>query len=339
MQERVVLSLSQPRISLSAGGPPVPVTVTLNNHSNVVDQFVVTIEGAGADWFDLQPDRVSLFPGETGSVTLNMHPPRRENVHSGDYQLLVRATSRDDPSATAVAPLTMRISPSGGFQFQLLKARDVGREGAYSLRASNLSDAPLLVNLFAHDPETALTFYFPAPSLYLQPYEQQDMFFNVQAVRRPMKGEAVSYPFTVEAEPAYDDPTRAVQGTQRAQGEFVYQPKFRHWPWESLPRVMMMLVVLAGAGAALVALLYATDVLGKEAPPPREIGFGEVLATRDAASLAATQTQVAIIARTPTVTPTATTTATPTQTTTPTQTATPPPARTNTPVRTATRTP
>jgi hypothetical protein len=289
---------------------------------------------------------VSLFPGETGKVTVNLHPPRRENVHSGDYQLVIRATSRDDPSATAAAAMIMRITPSGGFQFQMLKARDVGQEGSFSLRAANLSDAPLLVNLAAYDPETALVFYFPAPSLYLQPYEQQDMFFNVTSSRRPMKGEAISYPFTVEAEPQFDDPSRSAQATQRAQGEFVYQPRFRKYPWENAPKLVMMLVALAGAGAALVALLTMAGLLFAKDPPPKEPGFADVLATRDEAARRATATQLSIVALTPTATATPTTTATPTQTTTPTLTPTPAPSataaptatvaptRTNTPTRT-----
>src|ERR1041384_5246663 len=84
---------------------------------------------------NLEPTYVSLTAGGSpATVTVNLTPPRRENVHSGDYQLVIRATSRDDPSATAAAAMIMRITPTGGFQFQMLKARDVGQEGSFSLR-------------------------------------------------------------------------------------------------------------------------------------------------------------------------------------------------------------
>ena len=81
MQERLSLSLDPAYVSLTAGGSPASVTVNLSNRSDVVDQFVVTVEGAGADWFDVAPDMVSLFPGEAGKVTVNLHPPRRDSVH------------------------------------------------------------------------------------------------------------------------------------------------------------------------------------------------------------------------------------------------------------------
>jgi hypothetical protein len=333
---------------MSAGATPQQITVSLTNRSNVVDQYVVSIEGGAADWYDVTPDRVSLFPGETGRVTINVHPPRRENVHSGDYPLTIRATSRDDASATTAAAFTLHINPSGGFQFQLVKARDTGRLGSYSLRVVNLSDAPLDVGLSAYDPESILVFYFPAASLYLQPYEQQDLYFSVKSRFQPTKGESISYPFTVEAEPQYDDPARSAADTQRGNGEFVYTPRFRRWPWESLPGMMGMLLPLTAAGAGVAALLFATGTIGgKPDPTPTPVVTPSldpafILATAQAAD-SKTQTVVAAtnIARTPTTTATATQTPTPTMTPTPTQTPTPRPTNTptNTPQPTRTNTP
>ena len=308
MQERVTLSLAPTFVSLNAGGTPASVVVSLTNRSNVVDQFGVTVEGAGADWYDVTPDNVSLFPGETGKVTVNLHPPRRENVHSGDYQLVLRDTARDDPSATAAAAMIMRITPTGGFQFQLLKARDVGQEGAFSLRAANLSDAPLMVNLAAYDPETALTFYFPAPNLYLQPYEQQDMFFNVRSSRRPMKGEAIRTLFTVEADRKFDDPVEVGPGHAARQGE-LSPAKVPSTTLGEPAQDSHRTIGLVAAGAALRRCWLPPASSSKRNRHHCRL-FADMPATRDEASRS-DGNSASIVALTPT------TTATPTQTPTP----------------------
>ncbi len=330
MQERVTLALSQNRASLSAGGNPVDVGVTITNRSQVVDQFSIRVEGGQPDWFTVTPDHASLFPGESASATINVHPPRRENVIAGVYPLAVRATSRDDASVTAAAALELTITPSGGFRLQLPRARDTGRTGSYVLRVANLSDAPLTLNLSAWDPETALTFYFPVMALALGPYEQRDVAFSVQANKRPFTGELQTYSFSVEAEPQYPDRARAAQDTQRVQGEFVYQPRLRRWPWASLPRLVSFAVSVAAAGGTIAAALAFSGVIGGGKGSASSPGTTQIPGGGGGAA-------VTVTAATPTLTPTATGTASPTATGTTTATQTP--SVTPTPTRTPTAPP
>lgn len=335
MQERISLAVSPGNISLAAGGQPVTVNVRLTNRSQVVDQFQISVTGGQLDWFDVTPDRVSLFPGESSSVTINVRPPRRENVTAGQYNLAVRATSRDDETFAATANLSLTITPSGGFRFALVKARDVGRAGSYSLRAENLSDAPLTLHLAASDPEATLTFYLPQVILELPPYDHRDLNFTVRPKRQPFTGEPVSYTFTVEAEPQYADRARAAQDTQRSPGEFIFRPRIRRWPWASLPKLVNFAVPVAAVGAALVAVLVAASA-GKDDnarnggnPTPN---FEATRAASDAAAAASATANARAQTATPTLTPT------PTQTGTPTPTATSPPGATNTPAQTMTTT-
>ena len=331
MQERVSLSLSEAKVSLSAGANPVAVTVTVTNRGQVVDQYLITVAGGQPDWYDVAPDRVSLFPGESTTVVLRVHPPRRENVLAGAYPLAVRATSRDDASVRATAQLDLTITPSGGFRLLLPKARDMGRSGSYVLRVSNLSDAPLTLNLAAADPETALTFYFPAASMALNPYEQRDMSFGVRPNRRPFTGEPRVLPFSVEAEPQYADRARAAQDSQRVQGEFVYKPRLRRWPWSYLPGSLAVLIpTIAALGTLAVAAAAFTGAFGKDDARPTPGAPGVATGT-------ATPTPTQTPTPTPTATPTGTPTPTPTQSPAPTRTPTLPPTRT--PTAAPTRTP
>lgn len=333
---------------MSAGAAPVAVTLTLSNRSQVVDQFDLSVEGGEADWYEIAPARVSLFPGESATVTLRVHPPRRESVLAGQYNLVVRATSRDDASLAA-AGIVLTITPSGGFRLEMVKARDTGRQGTFSLRAVNLSDAPLVLNLSAQDPETALVFYFPAVAIQLNPYEDKPVSFNVRAKRQPMSGEPVVYQFTVAAEPQLADRAQAARDAQRVAGEFIYRPRIRRYPWASLPKLVSFAIPVTGAVAALAAVLVASGAIGgNNEPTPTPQVLPNVDATLAARDLAGSATAASLaLSRTPTpsLTPSATTTGTVVPTTTETPSRTPTitrtPTRTLTPTitRTPTRTP
>jgi hypothetical protein len=236
----------------------------------------------------------------------------------------------------------MTITPSGGFDLQLPKARDEGRSGRYRLHVSNLSDARLALALAPSDPETALTFYFPAINLDLAPYEERDIDFTLQPNRRPIKGDPRPYSFTVDATPQIADRARAARETRKAQGEFIFRPRFQRWPWQGLPALVNVVVPLAAAAAALSAVLVASGAVGgKDTPPtPEAPNIAATLEARDrtiaataaAANVAASATAAAataIATQSVTPVPTATATSTPTAaataTTAPTRTPTPRP--------------
>jgi hypothetical protein len=288
MHERVSLSLSTGRVSLSAGEAPSIVDVILTNRSQVVDQFDIAVSGGQPDWYEVTPVRVSLFPGESTTARLSLHPPRQEDVLAGKYEIVVRAISRDTAEMASIAGLEMTIVPSGGFDLQLPKARDEGRSGKYRLHVSNLSDAPLALALEPSDPETALTFYFPAIRVDLAPYEERDIDFGLQPNRRPIKGDPRPYAFSIEATPQIADRARAAREARKAQGEFIYRPRFQRWPWQGLPALVNVVVPTIAAVAALSAVLVASGAVGGKDRPvtPEPPNIAATLTARDQANAA-----------------------------------------------------
>ncbi len=341
MQDRVAVSLSPGSLAVTAGDTPASVDVTVSNRSAVVDQYDLTLSGGQPDWYEIAPARVSLFPGESTTAKLSIHPPRRTNVLAGSYRVVVRAASRDDSSATGVAGLELTIRPSGGFQLQLIKAHDEGRSGSYRLRLANLSDAALRLSLAAQDPAATLTFFFPSLDLQLAPYEESEVAFSLRPRRRRFKGEPQPFPFEVSASPQYADQARSAREAQRSQGEFVYKPYLRSWPWEGLPKLVNITVPLLAAGAALSAVLVASGAVGGHDTKPPEVP--NVAATLSAGEVAASATAAAkaTATQTPTLTPTPTASPTPAGPTPTPQAATAPsvthtPAATSTPTHTPT---
>jgi hypothetical protein len=277
-------------------------------------------------------------------VRLSLHPPRREDVLAGKYQIEVRAISRDSAALASIAGLEMTIVPSGGFDLQLLKARDEGRMGRYRLQVTNLSDAPLALALAPSDPETALTFYFAAVHLDMAPYEERAIDFSLQPNRRRLKGDPRPYPFTIEATPQIADRARAAREAKKAPGEFIYRPRFQRWPWQGLPALVNIVVPSIAAVAALSAVLVASGAVGGKDPPvtPEPPNIAATLTARDQAAAATAAANSAAASATSAASATAaagTATAIATQSVTPTPTGTPTPTATPAPTGTPTRTP
>lgn len=257
MSERIGVSCDPDAAAVVAGGAPVAVIVTVRNLSNVVDRFDLAVVGVPSDWHDLEPAIVSAFPGESARATLLLKPPRREDVVAGDYPITLTVTSRDDPAESSSATLTLSISPSGGFEFVLTKSKVVGRSGALRAHLTNLSDGAITLALRASEPAGALVFDPPSQALTLEPYRERHVTFSVRPKNQPLVGEEQSYRLTVEATPELPDPQEAARLTQQEQGEFVYEPFLRRWPWAALPEWAKLALMAAMPLLAALALLFA----------------------------------------------------------------------------------
>jgi len=263
MAERIGLTLEPQAAAMMAGGDPVAITVTVQNLSGVVDQFDIALLGVPPDWYELEPLVVSAFPGESAQATLRLKPPRREDVTAGDYPVTLTVTSRDQPTESSSATLTLVVRPSGGFELVLTKSKAVGRSGSFRAHLTNLSDGSVELLLRLSDPAAALVLRPREQNVTLAPYRERDVTFSARPKKRPLVGEGEIYPLTIEAIPKLPDPREAAGLTQVGQGEFVFKPWLRRWPWAPLPgwaRLALMAAVPALAG--LVLLLALTNPLG-----------------------------------------------------------------------------
>ena len=161
MADQVSITLSESRLSMTAGTPPVAVEITVANRQQVVDEFVISVAGGQPDWYDLSKDKVPLFPDESAKVILRLHPPQRWDVQAGETTLTVTAQSRADVSLSTTATLVVLISPTGGFQAELFRSEATGNEGVFILRLANQSNAPMSFAITGSDPAGALEFVIP----------------------------------------------------------------------------------------------------------------------------------------------------------------------------------
>src|SRR5438094_2272717 len=83
--------------SLQLGqGQQAAITVSVENRAPVVDQFLLRVEGLDAEFFEVHLEQVSLFPGETGQLALQVALPRDRFIPAGLQIALLRVVSRHD---------------------------------------------------------------------------------------------------------------------------------------------------------------------------------------------------------------------------------------------------
>src|ERR687885_133722 len=69
--ERVSIELTPARVEMEPGGSPVEVVVTIQNLSDVVEQYAVELSGLDADWYTAPVTRVGRAsrPARTSSAS------------------------------------------------------------------------------------------------------------------------------------------------------------------------------------------------------------------------------------------------------------------------------
>ncbi|WUN84216.1 hydrolytic protein [Streptomyces erythrochromogenes] len=235
-------------------------SLTVRNDSDIVEAYRLEVVGDCAAWTTVEPERVSLYPGTSETVTIRLAPPRSPQVRAGDVPLAVRVLPTEQPEAVRVPETTVHVE-----QFRELRAESAPKRrrgwlrGRYRIAVRNEGNAPVKVGFTPAQPGEELKFDFAPPTLKLEPGESAEVVLKVRTGSPVWFGSPVTWPFTVEvAETAEggDGEEAAARPEQEAvraplEVEFVQIPIFPTW----------LLAVLA----ALLALLLAWFMLVRPA--------------------------------------------------------------------------
>ncbi|MEU5151547.1 hydrolytic protein [Streptomyces yangpuensis] len=235
-------------------------SLTVRNDSDIVEAYRLEVVGDCAAWTTVEPERVSLYPDTSETVTIRLAPPRSPQVRAGDLPLAVRVLPTEQPDAVRVPETTVHVG-----QFRELRAESAPKRrrgwlrGRYRLAVRNEGNAPVKVGFTPAQPGEELKFDFAPAALKLEPGESAEVVLKVRTGSPVWFGAPVTWPFTVEVAETGDGEdgdaaaARPEQEAVRAplEVEFVQIPIFPTW----------LLAVLA----ALLALLLAWFMLVRPA--------------------------------------------------------------------------
>ncbi|WP_327415672.1 COG1470 family protein [Streptomyces sp. NBC_01233] len=258
--------LDIPPVSVTPGGTA-STSLTVRNDSDIVEAYRLEVVGDCAAWTTVEPERVSLYPGTSETVTIRLAPPRSPQVRAGDVPLAVRVLPTEQPEAVRVPETTVHIGAFRELRAESAPKRRRGwLRGRYRLAVRNEGNCPVQLGFTPAQPGEELKFAFTPAVLKLEPGESAEVVLRVRTGKPVWFGAPVTWPFTVEVaeveaeagdsagggggedgrERPEPDPVRAP-----LDAEFVQIPIFPTW----------LLAVLA----ALLALLLAWFLLVRPA--------------------------------------------------------------------------
>jgi hypothetical protein len=300
---RVVLSQGELRIEPGQTGE---LLVTMQNLSEIVDQYSIEIDGLDASWYCVPISEVSLFPQDQERARISLHPPSGSEAEAGKYDFMVRVVSRENPTERTSVPATLEVLPRLALEVGLSPERATSTgDGVFQVRLVNPSNVDLTVDLSAADPEEGCTYRFEPGRVSLGAGESRGVTLTVSPKSRPPRGEARRYDFTVRAEP-----TAGGMRGQAVMGSLEHRSAMPKW---ALPAAIVAALLLC-CGVASVAgfALFGEEVRelagGLRGPTPTSwevvyatqtadaVAAGMALAAAQAAqaeAFAATQTAVA----------------------------------------------
>ncbi|MET8612960.1 COG1470 family protein [Streptomyces misionensis] len=246
-----------PAVTVTPGGTAAT-SLTVRNDSDIVEAYTLEVVGDCAPWAVVEPERVSLYPGTSETVTVRLAPPRSPEVRAGDVPLAVRVLPAEHPESVTVPETTVHVEEFHELRTEILPRRRRGwLRGRYRVAVRNEGNTPTQVAFRPEQAGEELRFGFTPGTLDLAPGESAETRLRVRTGKPVWFGKPAVWPFTVHAtdRAAEQDPEAGARaGTlvrPPLEAEFVQIPIFPKW----------LLALLA----ALLALLLAWFALVRPA--------------------------------------------------------------------------
>ncbi|QUQ62904.1 DUF4232 domain-containing protein [Kutzneria sp. CA-103260] len=219
-----------------APGDTATTSLTIRNDSEIVEAYTFEVIGPCAPWTTVEPERLPLYPGTSGVVTLRLAPPRSPEVRAGDVPLAVRVRPTQRPELATVPETTVTIEPFAQLTAALTpRRRRAAWRAGFHVRLANNGNTPIDVGLDAADAGEELRYNGVPSSTALHPGEDAEVRLRVRGSRLIWFGSPVTSSFQVTATPTSQDPTEL-------DGELVQTALLPRWPLALLPLALALLV-------------------------------------------------------------------------------------------------
>jgi hypothetical protein len=262
---RITVAVEPEVLTLTPGVPAI-VRVTLANAGHLVDHFTVSVEGVPGEWVETPHKPSQLNPGARATVPIKVMVPKQCGNHAGDYEVVVRARSRDKPDESTAVKGRWNVASFGASTLTLVPPRVQGwRRARLNAVVANEGNAAGEYELSASDEEQKLRCTFSPLSMHLDPCQRTTAAVGVTVPIRWL-GRTQMRAFTVRVQ-RHALPGRpvAAEPAVAAHGQFVHRAIIPVW-------VPPMLALLAAAVVFLVRTRSALHLT--VTPPAAQVAIG-----------------------------------------------------------------
>jgi len=179
----------------------------VRNSGTVVDEFRFEVVGPTAEWTKVDPDVLPLFPGDQGTVTICVAPPRLPTTPAGELPFGIKVNSREDPNGSVVEEGTVTVAAFADVTAELIPRTSRGRRGAvHNLAIDNRGNTTLDARLSANEPNGMLRSSVVPPTISVPPGTATFAKVRLRPVKRFLRGPSKTHPFQARVERDGADP-------------------------------------------------------------------------------------------------------------------------------------
>jgi hypothetical protein len=178
------------------------VTVRVRNLSAIVEGFRLDVLGEASGWARVLPEQLEVLPQGEGLATVLFTPPSGVTTRAGQVPFGVRATSKVDAAASAVAEGDLQVGNVSLSQAKLTPVTSKGRFSArHRVEFSNWGNTPVRLKLEPSDPDNALGFLLAPEVLDLPLGATRSARLKVRARKPVVRGTPQRRAFRVVGRP------------------------------------------------------------------------------------------------------------------------------------------
>lgn len=257
MSVNIGVILGSTRMEVPAGGST-ETTLTVRNLSQIVDHYIISVEGLDPTWWNISVPTFSLFPNDQGEAKLSIHPPKEAEAKAGGYSFRVKATSKADPQDFTAVEALLILKGFILWDVDMTPSKVKGKSGTYNITINNLGNTDAVIVLEAKDAEEALAYQFSQNPATVPGGGSSRVRLNVSPKG---KGEWKKvYNFQVTSKPS--DARQQQRESKTINGQLEY-PK-RGFPWWIL--IVILAIVLLAAGAYIIWDMFFKPLMTVTSP-------------------------------------------------------------------------
>ncbi len=252
--ERIKASLSVVDVKTVAGGMPVDVVLEVQNIGEIVDKFIVEVDGIDETWCIRSASSLALMPQASDQVRISFQPPKKEGVLAGEYPIAVTVRSQSSPDEAATLLAKLEVLPAPEFKLEIRPVRvSCRRKGTYRLSVVNTGVSDVACSLQALDLEEGCRFIFESEDVQVKAWQSVE----VPMVARPRRGWFVGpekrLDITVTATPPEGQP-------QTGYCELTHKPLFSSW--RSILRLIRRAIIITAIAMFIWYAVHAVHWAG-----------------------------------------------------------------------------
>jgi hypothetical protein len=240
-------SLSATELRLQAGSMPEIVTVQLQNLAEIVDKFLVEVDGIDDTWYSRSASSIALMPQATEQVQITFQPPKKRGVKARIYPFAVTVRSQSNPEEATIITGQIEVLPLVEYKLKVAPYRvTTKRKGKFRVNLANTGMSEAKLYLDATDLDEGLNFKFKNQEPVVGAWETIEVPMIAKPKRGSTVGERKRYDISITA-------TTEDGNSQTVNCEMHHQPFMSSW--RPIWRIIRVLVILGIIGVAIYYIL------------------------------------------------------------------------------------